>query len=256
MAAMSLSGLYMGVGIIIGLILALKYTMWEIEHIPSNILSAGISLPSPPSAWKKSQPYLGWILLILILFMPVIYGKHVKLGILATITLLSGFVMHRARFCFARTFRDPFMTGESWPTQSVILSILVVVLGVSILKWLGIVPWYKYVFPIPIWSGIIGGIIFGFGMILAGGCGSGTLWRVGEGQIKLIAAMITMALSNALTKPWLWSKIIARKNVTFNYLPGHESLGWTGAFIIMIGVMLIWYLFVLWNEDSEKFVVI
>ncbi len=246
----------MWAGIIIGLILGLKYTMWEMEHIPSNVLSAGISLPSAPSAWKKSQPYLGWILLVLILFMPVLYGKHTKFGVLAVLALLSGFVMHRSRFCFARTFRDPFMTGESDPTQAVILSILIVMLGVGLLKWLGIVPWYKYVFPMGIWLTIIGGIIFGFGMILAGGCGSGTLWRVGEGQIKLIVVMVFMALSNALTKPWLWSKIIARKNVVFNYLPGHESLGWTGAFIIIIGVMLIWYLFVLWNEDSEKFVVI
>lgn len=243
----------MWAGIIIGVVLGLKYSIWEMEHIPSNVLSAGISLPSPPTAWKRTQPYLGWILLILVLFMPILYGKYTKLGILATITLLSGFMMHRSRFCFAATFRDSFMTGESDKTEAAVLSILIVVLGVSILKWLGIVPWYKYVFPMGIWLTIIGGIIFGFGMILAGGCGSGTLWRVGEGQIKLIVVMFFMAISNAFTKDWLWTKIISRKNVLFNYLP--KSVGWTWGFIIIIGVMLIWYLFALWNEDTEKCVI-
>ena len=280
MAALSLSGLIMWAGIIIGLIIGLKYTMWEMEHIPSNILSAGISLPSAPSAWKKFQPILGWILLILILFMPILYGRQTKFGVLATIALLSGFVMHRSRFCFARTFRDTFMTGESEPTQAVILSILIVVFSVGLIKWLdagfivkiskmtGIkekiiayrwhifVHQYRYVFPNAGWGAIVGGIIFGFGMILAGGCGSGTLWRVGEGQIKLWVVMITMAISNSLTKAWLWPKVKAH-TLSFGkavFLP--KYLGWPGAFILIVGVMLIWYFFALWNEDTNKFVVI
>ena len=35
------------------------------------------------------------------------------------------------------------------------------------------------------WGGVVGGFIFGLGAMFAGGCGSGTLWRVGEGQVKL-----------------------------------------------------------------------
>ena len=280
MAAMSLSGLVMWAGIIVGLILGLKYTMWEMDHIPSNILSKGITFPSAPAAWKGVQPYLGWILLILILFMPVLYGSHTKHGILATIALLSGFVMHRSRFCFAATFRDPFMTGESDKTQSLILSILIVMLGVAMIKWLdagyitkvsemtgirekiiayrwGIfVHEGRYVFSNVGWGGIVGGIIFGFGMILAGGCGSGTLWRVGEGQIKLWATLVTMAISNSLTKGWLWPKLRAGE-LSFGkaiFLP--KYVGWPGAFIIIIGVMLIWYFFVLWNEETDKCVVV
>jgi hypothetical protein len=61
------------------------------------------------------------------------------------------------------------MTGESDKTQAVILSILVLVLGVSIIKWSGIVPSYKYVFSNAGWGGVVGGAIFGFGMLLAGG---------------------------------------------------------------------------------------
>jgi uncharacterized membrane protein YedE/YeeE len=168
-AALSLSGIFMWAGLIIGAILGLRYIKWELEHIPSKVLSAGINLPSAPFVFRKSLPFFGWILLILIFFMPIFYGENTKLGILATISLLAGFVMMRSRFCFASTFRDPFMTGESDKTQAVILSILVLVLGVSIIKWSGIVPSYKYVFSNAGWGGVVGGAIFGFGMLLAGG---------------------------------------------------------------------------------------
>jgi uncharacterized membrane protein YedE/YeeE len=168
-AALSLSGIFMWAGLIIGAILGLRYIKWELEHIPSKVLSVGISLPSAPSALKKSLPYFGWIFLVLIFFMPSLYRENTRLGVLATVSLLAGFVMMRSRFCFASTFRDPFMTGESDKTQSVILSILILVLGVSIIKWSGIVPSYRYVFANAGWGGLVGGAIFGFGMLLSGG---------------------------------------------------------------------------------------
>ena len=46
----------------------------------------------------------------------------------------------------------------------------------------------------------MGGVIFGIGMLLAGGCGSGSVWRAGEGQFKLILAVITFSMSNSLFK--------------------------------------------------------
>jgi hypothetical protein len=39
---------------------------------------------------------------------------------------------------------------------------------------------------------VIGGIIFGIGMVLAGGCASGTLFRVGEGNVSSVIALIGM----------------------------------------------------------------
>ena len=50
---------------------------------------------------------------------------------------------------------------------------------------------------------LIGGFIFGIGMLLAGGCASSTLWRVGEGQTKLMVTMVAFALTNSLTAKFL-----------------------------------------------------
>ena len=40
------------------------------------------------------------------------------------------------------------------------------------------------------WKGsLLGGLIFGIGMVFAGGCASGSLWRMGEGHLKLWVTM-------------------------------------------------------------------
>ena len=45
--------------------------------------------------------------------------------------------------------------------------------------------------------------MFGLGAMLAGGCGTGTLWRVGEGQIKLWLVMIVFGVSVSLCSLWI-----------------------------------------------------
>ncbi|MBI4839214.1 MAG: YeeE/YedE family protein [Nitrospirae bacterium] len=54
------------------------------------------------------------------------------------------------------------------------------------------------------WIGsFIGGIIFGFGMPFAGGCGSGTCWRSAEGGVKQIIAFTVMGITNSLFKSYM-----------------------------------------------------
>jgi uncharacterized protein len=110
------------------------------------------------------------------------------------------FIMHRSGFCFACYFREPFMTGDAAAAQAVIISLLISVLGYAVIKWTGLCS--ELVFPASSFGlgGLVGGFIFGFGMLLTGGCGSGTVWRAAEGQVKLMVALVTFALSTYLTK--------------------------------------------------------
>ena len=249
-AALSLSGILMWAGLLAGAAIGLKYLGWEMESISNDVASSGISIKPAGSVWKSLQPYIGWIIVIPAFFAPLIYGRqhYTRFGIILLLGFLSGVVMHRSRFCFAAAFRDPFMTGEGEKARSMFLSLLVYIMGVSILKWRGFVPESWYVFTTAGWGAIVGGVIFGFGMILAGGCGTGTLFRVGEGQIKLMAALVGMSLSNSLAKHYVHVKF--GKSV---FLP--DVMGsWTGAFILIFGVLAFWYWFATWNEDKEKFV--
>lgn len=106
------------------------------------------------------------------------------------------------------------------------------------------------------WGSLVGGLIFAFGAMLAGGCGTGTLWRVGEGQIKLWIVVPFFGITNSLMTAWfkaghfeasgkLGSKI---------YLPD-TFLGYGGTLFLILAVMGIWYVVVDWNEESEKLIV-
>ncbi len=50
------------------------------------------------------------------------------------------------------------------------------------------------------WANIIGGYIFGMGIVLAGGCGSGILYRVGEGNLAYVFAVFGFFFGIAMTK--------------------------------------------------------
>lgn len=107
-------------------------------------------------------------------------------------------------------------------------------------------------------GGIAGGLLFGFGAILAGGCGTGTLWRVGEGQIKLWIVVPFFGVTAALANTWYKAKGFEGSGF-FGwgervYMPD-TFLGYGGSLILILLVMAIWYVVVDWNEDSNKFIV-
>ena len=118
--------------------------------------------------------------------------------------------MQRGRWCMIQGFREPHMTGDCKMAKSVALSIVIVAVGAAVLKYgvgtrLGgdpVLDPMNYVRGTFGWGGVVGGFIFGLGAMLAGGCGSGALWRVGEGQIKLWVAVIFFSLSNSLVVAW------------------------------------------------------
>ena len=90
------------------------------------------------------------------------------------------------------------MTGESEATRAVAMAVVISAIGFSILKWTDLKDWDVFVSP-GFWTGsLIGGTVFGLGMSLSGGCGTSSLWRAGEGQIKLWFSLVAFALSGSL----------------------------------------------------------
>ena len=101
---------------------------------------------------------------------------------------------------------------------------------------------------------LVGGIIFGFGMVVAGGCGSGSVWRAGEGHIKLMLAVIFFALSTSLFKTWISSSKVLKSLMGHKvFLPNFLTYKWS--LILIVGILFGYYLVTTWNEETEKFVV-
>ena len=99
-----------------------------------------------------------------------------------------GFVFQRGRFCVTGAFRDLFTIRSSrWFTAFMVV-VAVQSIGVFALDALGVISLESPTFP---WLGaILGGLIFGFSIVLAGGCATGTYYRAGEGLVGSWFALI------------------------------------------------------------------
>ena len=91
-------------------------------------------------------------------------------------------------------------------------------------------------------------------MLLSGGCGSGSVWRAGEGQVKLMVVVVCFSLAGALFKGLIKSspglKSFLGEAV---YLPDYLTYKWT--LVIMVLVFAAYFLAATWNEETDKFTV-
>ena len=253
---LSASGFPMLIGLIIGAYLGLRYLLWELEKFPSKPAPFQTKKPEEPSFdWKTVQPFLGAAVFIGLIVWAYLYSgrAYTEIGGLLLFGAAFGLTLQRCRFCYVRAFRDPFMTGEASIAKAIALSIIIGAVGVAVLKWGGLRPEGLYVIPGFWWGSLVGGTVFGFGMVIAGGCGSGTLWRVAEGQLKLWAVLFTFATTNSLMNILLRTTGWRQKLGRAVFLP--DYFGWGGALLFLSLIMLLWYLITTWNEESNKFTV-
>ena len=106
--------------------------------------------------------------------------------------------MQRTRFCLAGGFRDMYVQKSNKMFYALLIAITVQSIGLLILKNLNIIEVPAETFPVI--GTILGSFVFGIGIVLAGGCATGTWYRAGEGLIGSWVALIFYALTSAVTK--------------------------------------------------------
>jgi uncharacterized protein len=113
------------------------------------------------------------------------------------LSAVFGAVTQRSNYCTMGAISDIANFGDWTRARMAIASVGVAIIGVALLKLTGTVDIAKsfYVAPKLIWlSHIVGGLCFGFGMTLAGGCGSKTLLRVGSGSLRALVTILVMGV--------------------------------------------------------------
>jgi len=106
--------------------------------------------------------------------------------------LAFGYATQRGGFCLTRALSNYVIMGDATILRAYGLALLVATLGVHLLQWFDLVEIPIRSFP---WlANVLGGLVFGFGMILAGGCSGSTWYRVGEGAIGAWVVLLGFAM--------------------------------------------------------------
>lgn len=120
--------------------------------------------------------------------------------------VLFGFALQRGRFCMNSAFRDIILGRDFTLFKALAVAILVSMLGFSIMAMSGIITLAPKPF---LWgANIVGGLLFGIGMVLAGGCASGITYRTGEGMMGAVMAVLGFGLAGMMTATGVLNPIL------------------------------------------------
>jgi len=121
--------------------------------------------------------------------------------------LAFGFALQRGRFCMNSAFRDIIVLKEYALLKAVGLAILIQMVAFAALDMAGVIT----ISPITFFWGanMLGGFIFGIGMVVAGGCASGITYRFGEGMVGAMSAVLGLVLVGLMTTMGVFQPLVA-----------------------------------------------
>ena len=131
--------------------------------------------------------------------------EHLRLILLGSALLLGiamGALMQTSHFCTLGAIADWLVMGERLRLRMWLFAIAVAMVGTAGLAAGGLIDLSQSLYTGPrfLWcSYLIGGLCFGFGMVLASGCSSKTLVRLGGGSLKSLVVFLMMGLGAILT---------------------------------------------------------
>ncbi|MEQ8923320.1 MAG: YeeE/YedE thiosulfate transporter family protein, partial [Roseovarius sp.] len=111
---------------------------------------------------------------------------------------LLGLAARLGRFCTLGAIEDVLYQQSALRLRMWVLAIGVAATGVHLLAGLGAIDLSETLYLASPWSpvaSILGGLIFGYGMSIAGTCGFGALARTGGGDFRAFVIVLVMGIS-------------------------------------------------------------
>jgi uncharacterized membrane protein YedE/YeeE len=112
--------------------------------------------------------------------------------------LLLGAISQRTHFCTMGAISDVVHMGDWTRARQWLCAIGVAMVGFAALSDLGLIDPSKTLYASNrlMWlSTLVGGVMFGYGMVIASGCGNKALVRIGGGNLKSLVVFVVMGIS-------------------------------------------------------------
>lgn len=218
---------------------------------------------------KKNQVFAGIALIIAMIFFGIyLKGKTETLTLFLITGLILGYILTRSRYGFAGGIKKIYLTGDGSLTKAVLLLFAIsivaaagvhygaaskgAVIAANAVEGSAIIPGTQFLKATSLLT-ILGGIIFGMGMVLGGGCASGTLTDSGEGASRAWIVVIFFALGGVLghwMMPTLTSSFLGEIATPLIYLP--DYFGYVGSVLLSLFILLILYIITKNYEDKRR----
>lgn len=174
------------------------------------------------------------------------------------LAFIFGYIGNKTHFCTMGAVSDIVNMNHWDRMRAWLLAIAVAIIGTSLLVYTGQLDVSKTIYTGSnfYWlAALVGGLTFGVGMTLAGGCGQRTLVRLGGGNLKSIVVFLFMGYAALVTLSGIFGafriKVLQADAVTV-YLDGMQTLpallgqhtaGGTLAIGLALGAALLLYVF-------------
>ena len=110
--------------------------------------------------------------------------------------LVFGFTLQRGNFCGSSLLSSVVLFRDFKGVAAILVAVFVSMAGFAFLAHMGwVIPNPN---PMRLLSAVVGGLVFGTGMVLAGGCISGTLYKAGEGRLTSMLALASLGVGSAM----------------------------------------------------------
>ena len=176
------------------------------------------------------------------------------------LSFVFGAIAQRTHFCTMGAVSDIVNMGDWTRMRQWVMAMGVAVLGFGVLVYAGQIDPAKTLYASSrlIWlSALAGGLMFGVGMVLASGCGSKTLVRIGGGSLKSLVVFLVMGVAafatlKGVTAVWRVATVdrvaveFAQTAALPNWLAASAGLSLRSAALVLAlllgGVLVAWAL--------------
>ncbi len=199
--------------------------------------------------WRVAASGIGALAII-----AVIAAEHGwRMPVLVGLAGLLGLLLYHAAFGFTTAYRRLFVARETTAVRAQLIMIAIATLlfaptltegrGFAIAAAGANAPLGTQV--------LVGAFMFGLGMQLGNGCGSGTLFTLGGGSTRMVATIVFFCVGSfwgSLDMQW-WNNTPRIDAIVLG-----EELGWSAALLIQLAVLAaLWICLRHWGRDKCSF---
>ena len=165
--------------------------------------------------------------------------------------LASGMIMHRSDFCLAGMFRDLFLFRSSPLLRSLLLLVVCSMVLFEVARLAGLLS-PAVLYGTPSVSNLLGGALFGVGMVLAGGCVVGTLYKLGAGNTASASAFVGLLIGSTLYAEFhpYW-KQFSSLTTYHQAVSVPQLLGVPPTSVFLVSAVLLGYILVRWQLRGQ-----